>query len=91
MIIDLTTSAHIAIASKFEGEFQTISLKVDFYKGIPSGETVFVKSKISNRGNKIWFMNCQIFNEKEQLCYQGAHIKSKVGHKKNHQELKPKL
>ena len=91
-IIEVATSAHVIMLTNSDHKFTSINLKVDFLKGIASEQMLYALSKVHKKGNKIWFMGCQLFNEKGELCYDGTHIKSlrQMNKKKNKIE-QPKL
>lgn len=90
-IIDVTTSLLMLFQTDFATDHVSINLTTSFLKAINSGETVYALAKVSKKGKKVWFFSCELFNEREELCYEGTHIKTILNKSKRMKSKMPKL
>ncbi|KAI3385514.1 hypothetical protein SNEBB_003413 [Seison nebaliae] len=84
-LIDIISSWTL-LTSKHHMAGVTVSLNVDYLKGVAVGEEVEIHSKVSRCGRQLAFLNVEILNEKKDIAVKGSHIKF-VG-KDNYEQLK---
>ena len=91
-IVDIISSEALFYFSGQNYNHLAIAINVGFMKAIHSGDHLLALVKLSKKGKKLWFVSCNIFNEKEELCYEATAVASMGPHLSDSDvKMSPKL
>lgn len=77
-IIDVfTTVTTVGVERPFTPSF-SLNLNIEYIKGVRNSDYVFVKCINDKVGRTIVFCSCEVYDQKENLCYKASHVKFKM-------------